>query len=141
LRGNRPGAYQIQAAINAIHSDAPTAGSTDWPQILQAYDQLLSIAPGPVVALNRAVAVAEVEGADAALALVEGLDLDQYHVFHAIRAELLRRLGRNSEARSAYDAAIVRAGNAAERHFLQRKRDALSRGDDVNREGGRSSRR
>ena len=141
LRGNRPGAYQIQAAINAIHSDAPTAGSTDWPQILQAYDQLLSIAPGPVVALNRAVAVAEVEGADAALALVEGLDLDQYHVFHAIRAEVLRRLGRNSEARSAYDAAIVRAGNAAERHFLQRQRDALSRGDDVNREGGRSSRR
>jgi RNA polymerase sigma-70 factor (ECF subfamily) len=127
LRHNRPGPYQIQAAINAVHSDAPTAAATDWLQILQLYNQLLSLAPSPVVALNRAVAVAEVEGADAALALVNGLDLDQYHLFHAIRADLLRRLGRNLEAAAAYDAAIARSENAAERHFLQRKRDGLTR--------------
>ena len=94
LRRNQPGPYQIQAAINAVHSDAPAAAATDWRQILQLYDQLLALAPSPVVALNRAVAVAEVEGPDAALALVDGLDLDGYHLFHAIRADLLRRLGR-----------------------------------------------
>ena len=94
LRRNQPGPYQIQAAINAVHSDAPTAADTDWRQILQLYDQLLALAPSPVVALNRAVAVAEVDGPDAALALVDGLDLDGYHLFHAIRADLLRRLGR-----------------------------------------------
>jgi len=127
LRHDRPGPYQIQAAINAVHSDAPTAAATDWLQILQLYNQLLSLAPNPVVALNRAVALAEVEGADAALALVNGLDLDQYHLFHAIRADLLRRLGRNLEAAAAYDAAIARSENAAERNFLQRKRDALTR--------------
>jgi RNA polymerase sigma-70 factor (ECF subfamily) len=127
LRHNRPGPYQIQAAISAVHSDAPTAAATDWLQILQLYNQLLSLAPSPVVALNRAVAVAEVEGPDAALALVNGLDLGQYHLFHAIRADLLRRLGRNLEAAAAYDAAIARSENAAERNFLQRRRDALTR--------------
>jgi len=127
LRHNRPGPYQIQAAINAVHSDAPTAAATDWLQILQLYNQLLSLTPSPVVALNRAVAVAEVEGPGAALAIVNGLDLGQYHLFHAIRADLLRRLGRNLEAEGAYDAAIARSENAAERNFLQRQRDTLTR--------------
>src|ERR1700687_3350604 len=93
LERNQPGPYQIQAAINAVHSDAFVAAATDWWQILQLYNQLLSIAPTPVVALNRAVAVAEVEGPDAALTLVDALDLETYHLFHAICAELLRRLG------------------------------------------------
>jgi RNA polymerase sigma-70 factor (ECF subfamily) len=123
LRHNRPGPYQIQAAINAVHSDALDAASTDWVQILQLYDQLLAQAPGPVVALNRAVAVAEVEGPAAALALLNGLDLRQYHLFHAIRAELLTRLGRIVEAAAALDQAIVLSENTAERAFLQRKRD------------------
>jgi RNA polymerase sigma-70 factor, ECF subfamily len=124
LRRNQPGPYQIQAAINAVHSDAPTAGATDWRQILALYDQLLALAPSPVVALNRAVAVAEVEGPDAALALVDDLDLQGYHLFHAIRADLLRRLGRHGEAAPAYEAAIARTGNAAERAFLERRRQA-----------------
>jgi len=127
LRRNQPGQYQIQAAINAVHSDAPTAAATDWWQILQLYNQLLSLAPTPVVALNRAVAVAEVEGPDEALTLVDGLDLDGYHLFHAIRADLLRRLGRTVEASLAYEAAIARSENAAERDFLQRSRQALMR--------------
>ncbi|HYA49556.1 MAG TPA: RNA polymerase sigma factor [Streptosporangiaceae bacterium] len=121
LRLGQPGPYQIQAAINAVHSDAPTAAATDWAQILQLYDQLLSIAPGPVVALNRAVAVAEAEGPAPALSLVDRLDLDDYYLFHAIRADLLRRLGRGGEAALAYEAAIARAGNAAERDFLERR--------------------
>jgi RNA polymerase sigma-70 factor, ECF subfamily len=127
LRRNQPGPYQIQAAINAVHSDAPTAAATDWWQILQLYNQLLSLAPSPIVALNRAVAVAEVEGPDAALTLVDGLDLDSYHLYHAIRADLLRRLGRKAEAALAYEAAIARTENAAERDFLQRSRQALGR--------------
>jgi RNA polymerase sigma-70 factor (ECF subfamily) len=127
LRRGEPGPYQIQAAINAVHSDAPIAAATDWEQILQLYDQHLSLAPTPVVALNRAVAVAEVEGPDAALALVDALDLGGYHLFHAIRADLLRRLGRNAEAAVAYEAAIARSENAAERDFLQRSRQALTR--------------
>jgi RNA polymerase sigma-70 factor (ECF subfamily) len=127
LGRNQPGPYQIQAAINAVHSDAPAADTTDWWQILQLYNQLLSLAPSPVVALNRAVAVAEVEGPDAALTVVDGLDLGGYHLFHAIRAELLRRLGRNAEAALAYEAAIARTENAAERDFLQRSRQALTR--------------
>jgi RNA polymerase sigma-70 factor (ECF subfamily) len=126
LRRNRPGPYQIQAAINAVHSDAPSAAATNWQQIVQLYDQLLSLVPSAVVALNRAVAVAEVEGANAALALVDGLDLDSYYLFHAIRADLLRRLGRNAEAKPAYEAAIVRTENAVEREFLERRRQALS---------------
>jgi RNA polymerase sigma-70 factor (ECF subfamily) len=125
LQRNQPGPYQIQAAINAVHSDAPVASATDWWQILQLYNQLLALAPSPVVALNRAVAVAEVEGPDAGLTLVDGLDLGEYHLFHAIRADLLRRLGRNDEAALAYEAALVRTENAAERDFLQRSRDAL----------------
>ena len=121
LRLGQPGPYQIQAAINAVHSDAPSAAATDWGQILRLYDQLLSIAPGPVVALNRAVAVAEVQGPGPALTLVDGLDLPDYYLFHAIRADLLRRLGRDGEAARAYEAAIARAGNAAERDFLERR--------------------
>jgi RNA polymerase sigma-70 factor, ECF subfamily len=127
LRLGHPGPYQIQAAINAVHSDAPTAAATDWRQILQLYDQLASLAPSPVVALNRAVAVAEVEGPETALALVDGLGLRDYYLFHAIRAGLLRRLGRDGEAALAYDAAIAHAGNAAERDFLRRSRQSLGR--------------
>ncbi|MFJ3950650.1 RNA polymerase sigma factor [Streptomyces libani] len=127
LRRNRPGPYQIQAAINAVHSDAPTAADTDWRQILQLYDQLLALDPSPVVALNRAVAVAEVEGPEAALALIDSLPLDRYHVFHAIRADLLRRLDRNAEAAEAYEKALARTDNSAERHFLERGRQALPR--------------
>ena len=127
LRLGHPGPYQIQAAINAVHSDAPTAAATDWRQILQLYDQLGALAPSPVVALNRAVAVAEVEGPQAALALVDGLSLRDYYLFHAIRADLLRRLGRGGEAALAYDAAIAHAGNAAERDFLRRSRLSLGR--------------
>jgi RNA polymerase sigma-70 factor (ECF subfamily) len=126
LRRNQPGPYQIQAAINAVHSDAPAAAATDWWQVLQLYDQLLSLAPGPVVALNRAVAVAEVEGPDVALTLVDGLDLGGYHLFHAIRADLLRHLGRNAEAALAYETAITRTENAAERALLQRSRQKLT---------------
>src|SRR5262249_39315779 len=98
LRRNQPGPYQVQAAINAVHSDARTPGATDWRQIVQLYNQLLSLTASPVVALNRAVAVAEVDGPAAGLALVDSLDLDGYHLYHAIRADLLRRLGRQSEA-------------------------------------------
>jgi RNA polymerase sigma-70 factor (ECF subfamily) len=127
LRRGRPGPYQVQAAIHAVHSDAPSAAATDWGQVVALYDQLLTLAPSPVVALNRAVAVAEVEGPAAALDLVDGLELDGYHLFHAIRADLLRRLGRDAEAAAAYQAAIARAGNAAEREFLERRRRALGR--------------
>jgi RNA polymerase sigma-70 factor (ECF subfamily) len=119
LRRNQPGPYQVQAAIAAVHSDAPTAAATDWRQIVALYDQLLTLAPTPVVALNRAVAVAEVEGPAAALALVDGLDLDGWYLFHAVRADLLRRLGRPAEAAPAYEAAIARTANAAERAFLE----------------------
>ncbi|MGW0557185.1 RNA polymerase sigma factor [Streptomyces sp. NPDC002926] len=127
LRHGRPGPYQIQAAINAVHSDAPVAAATDWSQILRLYDQLLALAPSPVVALNRAVAVAEVEGPGAGLALVDSLDLGGFHLFHAVRADLLRRLGRDSEAALAYEAAIARTENAAERDFLRRGLQSLNR--------------
>ena len=127
LRRNQPGPYQIQAAIHAVHADARSAADTDWWQILQLYDQLLANAPTPVAALNRAVAVAEVKGAEAALALVDGLapDLGGYHLFHAIRADLLRRLGRKSEAARAYDAALALVDPPAERQFLERRRASL----------------
>jgi RNA polymerase sigma-70 factor (ECF subfamily) len=115
LRRDRPGPYQIQAAINAVHSETPT----DWDQILRLYDQLMAFTPTPVVALNRAVALAEVDGPEAALTLVEGLDLGGYHIFHAVRADLLRRLGRSAEAAEAYRAALERTGNTVERAFLQ----------------------
>ncbi|MGP4007074.1 RNA polymerase sigma factor [Streptomyces sp. 4N124] len=125
LRRNQPGPYQIQAAIQAVHSDAPTADGTDWSQILQLYDQLMALAPSPVVALNRAVAVAEVTGPAAALALVDTLDLERYRVFHAVRADLLRRLDRTAEALAAYEAAIALSENPAERAYLERVRRAL----------------
>ena len=126
LRRNRPGPYQIQAAINAVHSDASAAGSTDWWQIVQLYNQLIAFAPSPVVALNRAVAVAEVEGPDAALTIVDGLDLGGFYLFHAVRADLLRRLGRSAEAALAYEAAIALAENATQRAFLERRHQSLS---------------
>ncbi|MGW5218548.1 RNA polymerase sigma factor [Nocardia sp. NPDC004085] len=125
LRRDRPGPYQVQAAINAVHADAPTAAATDWTQILRLYDQLAALTPSPVVALNRAVAVAEVHGPATALALVDALPLAGYHLFHAIRADLLARLGRTEEAVAAYDAAIARTENAAERDFLTRRRAGL----------------
>jgi RNA polymerase sigma-70 factor (ECF subfamily) len=125
LRRNQPGPYQIQAAINAVHSHAPSIEATDWMQIIQLYDQMLAITPNPVVALNRAVAVAEVHGAEAGLALVEQIELNDYYLFHAIRADLLHRAGRQQEAMHAYDAAIARADNEAERQFLTRKRSEL----------------
>jgi RNA polymerase sigma-70 factor (ECF subfamily) len=128
LRRGRPGPYQIQAAINAVHSDVPVAAATDWSQIVRLYDQLLTVAPGPVVALNRAVAVAEVDGPAAALALVDGLDLSGYYLFHAIRADLLRRLGRPAEAQAAYEFAIARSGNAIERAHLTAARRQASPG-------------
>ncbi|MFD7935164.1 RNA polymerase sigma factor [Streptomyces sp. NPDC059755] len=126
LRRNRPGPYQVQAAIQAVHSDAPTAADTDWRQILRLYDQLMELAPSPVVALNRAVAVAETEGPGRALELVDGLDLDGYHVWHAVRADLLRRLHRATEAARAYEAALALSESPAERAFLDRRRHALT---------------
>jgi RNA polymerase sigma-70 factor, ECF subfamily len=125
---NRPGPYQIQAAINAVHSDAPDAAATDWSQILRLYDLLMELAPSPIVALNRAIALAEVEGPRAALTIVDGLDLDDYYLFHAVRADLLRRLDRDADAAAAYEAAMARAENATEREFLRRRRQALARG-------------
>jgi RNA polymerase sigma-70 factor (ECF subfamily) len=121
LARNQPGPYQIQAAINAVHGDAADAAHTDWRQILQLYDQWMAIAPTALVALNRAVAVAEVEGAALALRLVEELELGEYHLFHAVRADLMRRLGRGADAAAAYQAAIDRCGNAREREFLQER--------------------
>ncbi len=138
LRRGQPGPYQIQAAINAVHADTAVSGAraTDWGQILQLYDQLLAVAPSPVVALNRAVALAEVDGPAAALAVVDelgaaagqgpGPSLDGYHMYHAIRADLLRRLGRAGEAAAAYEAALARTANAAEQDFLRRRRDRLT---------------
>ena len=128
LRRGQPGPYQIQAAINAVHSDAATAADTDWRQILALYDQLAALVPTPVVALNRGVAVAEVHGPAAALDLVDQLGLGDYHLYHSTRADLLRRLGRAGEAAAAYDAAIALAGNDAERAFLQLQRDSLGNG-------------
>jgi RNA polymerase sigma-70 factor (ECF subfamily) len=129
LRRNRPGPYQIQAAINAVHSDSPTGAATDWVQILKLYDRLAALAPSPVVALNRAVALAEVDGPAAALSVVEGLGLSDYYLFHAVRADLLSRLGRNADAGQAYEAAIARTQNAPERAFLQRRRVTVASRD------------
>jgi RNA polymerase sigma-70 factor (ECF subfamily) len=125
LQRNQPGPYQIQAAINAVHSDAASTAATDWKQILQLYNHLMSLAPTPVTALNRAVALAEVQGPEIALQLVDELKLDAFYLFHAIRADLLRRLARNGDAAVAYDAAIARCENAAERRFLERRRRTL----------------
>jgi len=119
LRRNEPGPYQLQAAINAVHADAATIAQTDWQQIVALYDHLLAIAPTPVVALNRAIAIGEVLGPAAALALVAELDLDDYHPFHATRADLLQRLGRTREAAAAYERAAALAPTDAERDFLE----------------------
>ncbi|MEU4213998.1 DUF6596 domain-containing protein [Actinoplanes sp. NPDC026623] len=119
VRRGRPGPYQLQAAINAVHSAARDVTTTDWAAILQLYDQLMTVAPTPVVALNRAVAMAEVVSPGAALAVVNGLDLERYYLFHAVRADLLRRLGREQEARAAYDLAAGLTANEAERSFLR----------------------
>jgi len=128
---NRPGPYQLQAAINAVHSDAGSIEDTDWRQIVALYDQLLALHPSPVVALNRAVALGEVHGPAAALELVDELELDSYHLFHVIRADLLRRLGRPAEAAAAYDAAIELTENATERAFLEARRQAVRRVTDT----------
>lgn len=126
LKRNRPGPYQLQAAINAVHSDAVRPADTDWRQILTLYGQLLAIESTPVVALNRAVALAEVGGPAAGLAAVEVLELGNYYLFHAVRADLLRRLGRYHEAVTAYRAAQERTDNDAERDFLEARIRALT---------------
>jgi RNA polymerase sigma-70 factor, ECF subfamily len=124
---SRPGTYQLQAAINAVHSDAPSAAGTDWQQILELYDQLMSVAPSAVVALNRAVAVAEVHGVVHALQLVDAIDLPRYHLYHAVRADLLRRIGRTADAAAAYRLALDNCRNKNERDFLMRQSQSLPR--------------
>lgn len=127
LRQNRPGPYQIQAAINAVHSDASSAADTDWHQILALYNQLYALTPTPVVALNRAVALSEIDGPETALAAIDELSaqLGDYYLLHAIRADLLRRCGRNREALAAYDNAQSHTINGAEKSFLSRAREAI----------------
>jgi RNA polymerase sigma-70 factor (ECF subfamily) len=125
--GQAPGRYQILAAINAVHTDARDIRDTDWSQVVALYDQLLRLDPSPIVRLNRAIAVAELDGPQVALAEVDSLPLEGYHAFHATRADLLRRLGRSGEARAAYDRAIDLAGNTAETAYLIRRRDQLTR--------------
>jgi RNA polymerase sigma-70 factor, ECF subfamily len=134
LDRGEPGPYQVQAAIQAVHTDAPLAALTDWAQVLQLYDLLMALAPSPVVALHRAVAVAEVEGPGAALALVEQLTLPG-HLVHAVRADLLRRLGRHPEAAAAYETALERVDNQVERAFLERRRAAVRAEADTGRGG------
>ncbi|WP_409491066.1 RNA polymerase sigma factor [Amycolatopsis sp. cmx-11-12] len=126
--GVAPGGYQIMAAINAVHTSARDVRDTDWSQIVALYDQLVRLDPSPIVALNRAIAVAELDGPEVALAIVDSLAeaLDGYHAFHATRADLLRRLGRSQQSRAAYDKAIELAGNTAETAYLTRRRDQLS---------------
>jgi RNA polymerase sigma-70 factor (ECF subfamily) len=124
--GQAPGRYQILAAINAVHTDARDVRDTDWSQVLALYDQLVGLDPSPIVRLNRAIALAELDGPEVALAELEGLPLAGYYLFHATRADLLRRLGRSREARAAYDRAIELAGNAAETAYLIRRRDQLA---------------
>ncbi|MEJ7839212.1 MAG: RNA polymerase sigma factor [Thermomicrobiales bacterium] len=125
LRINQPGPYQIQAAINAVHSDCTNASDTDWRQIVQLYDQLQQFDPSPILALNRGVAVAEIDGPETALALIDELDLGDYHLFHAVRADLLRRLGRESEAADAYVTAMSLTRNATEQDFLNARLSEL----------------
>jgi len=127
LARNRPGTYQLQAAINAVHSNAPSAARTDWQQILELYDQLMFIAPNAIVALNRAVVVAEVHGVVQALQLVDAIDLPKYHLYHAVRADLLRRMGRAADAASAYRLALDNCDNKRERDFLMRQCQSLTR--------------
>jgi RNA polymerase sigma-70 factor, ECF subfamily len=121
LRIGQPGPYQLQGAINAVHSDAPRAADTDWSQILALYDQLMAIAPSEVVSVHRAVAVAEVRGAGPALESLDQLQIPDYHLLHAVRADLLRRLDREEEAAAAYEAAIALTANQAERAFLRER--------------------
>jgi RNA polymerase sigma-70 factor (ECF subfamily) len=125
--GLAPGRYQILAAINAVHTDARDVRDTDWSQVVALYDQLVRLDPSPIVRLNRAIAVAELDGPQVALAEVDGLPLKDYHAFHATRADLLRRLGRSEESRAAYDRAIELTRNTAETAYLIRRRDQLSR--------------
>jgi RNA polymerase sigma-70 factor (ECF subfamily) len=122
--GVAPGRYQLLAAINAVHTDGD---APDWAQVVALYDQLVGLDPSPIVRLNRAIAVGERDGLDAGLAIIDTLEpeLSAYHPFHAARADALRRLGRASEARDAYDAAIARADNTAELAYLRRRRDEL----------------
>jgi RNA polymerase sigma-70 factor, ECF subfamily len=125
--GVAPGRYQILAAVNAVHTSAREVGETDWSQVVALYDQLVRLDPSPIVALNRAIAVAELDGPEVALAAVDRLEprLAGYHAYHAARADLLRRLGRSHESRAAYDKAIELAGNTAETAYLTRRRDQL----------------
>jgi RNA polymerase sigma-70 factor (ECF subfamily) len=123
--GRPPGRYQILAAINAVHTDARDPRDTDWSQVVALYDQLLRLDPSPIVRLNRAIAIAELDGPEVALAEVGSLPLDGYHAWHATRADLLRRLGRTGQARTAYDRAIALSGNTAESAYLRRRRDQL----------------
>jgi RNA polymerase sigma-70 factor (ECF subfamily) len=120
-----PGRYQILAAINAVHTSARDIRDTDWSQVVALYDQLAVLDPSPIVALNRAVAVAELDGPDVALALVDRLPLTGYHAWHVARADLLRRTGRTQEARDEYDAAITATNNTAEKAYLTRRRNEL----------------
>jgi RNA polymerase sigma-70 factor (ECF subfamily) len=122
---NRPGRYQILAAINAVHTDAPSVTDTDWSQVVALYDQLTQLDPSPIVALNRAVAVAELDGPEVGLALIDRLPLTGYHAWHAARADLLRRIGRSADAKQEYEAAIDATQNTAERAYLSRKRGEL----------------
>ena len=124
--GQRPGRYQILAAVNAVHTDARDVRDTDWSQVVALYDQLAVLDPTPIVRLNRAIALAELDGPEVALAEIDPLPLDGYHLFHATRADLLRRLGRSEQSRAAYDRAIELAGNTAERAYLTRRRDQLA---------------
>ncbi|MFZ0667574.1 MAG: RNA polymerase sigma factor [Acidimicrobiales bacterium] len=124
--GQPPGRYQILAAINAVHADSRDFADTDWSQIVALYDQLVRLDPSPIVRLNRAIAVAEVDGAEVAMAHIESLPLEGYRAFHATRAHLLRRLDRKEESRAAYDRAIEVTGNAAETAYLIRRRDELA---------------
>ena len=137
-----PGRYQILAAINAVHTSAREARDTDWSQVVALYDQLVRLDPSPIVALNRAVAVAELDGPQVGLATVDPLErrLAGYHAYHATRADLLRRLGRSEEARAAYDRAVELAGNTAETAYLTRRRDRLGQrpGRETGRRDGRS---
>jgi RNA polymerase sigma-70 factor (ECF subfamily) len=126
LARDHPGPYQLQAAINAVHSEAPSGARPDWQQILELYDQLMAIAPSAVVALNRAVAVAEVQGVECALQLVDAIDLPKYHLYHAVRADLLRRIGRTADAASAYRLALDNCQSKKERDFLMRQCQSLS---------------
>ncbi len=123
---NEPGPFQLQAAINAVHADAASIEDTDWSQIVALYDHLLTLTPTPVIALNRAIAIGEIEGPAAAIALVDGLDLNNYHPFHATRGDLLRRLNRTEEAIDAYHRAAAIAASAPEQTFLHEQARRLS---------------